>query len=472
MSVDIDAWFGSLTDADISELAGILDELLQRDKSVWYCDRPGCDGLPHGESYPYNHARADQHPPTNPWTEWLMLTGRGWGKTRTAAELVRFWAETPGTQIAVVAKKESLVRSICFEHKTSGLLNVIPKDQQAKYNASGGAGRFFLQLKNGSTIYGFSAETPDNLRGFAFDKAWFDEFAVWNKKTAQEVYDMMWYDLRESKSPQMVVSTTPKPVKHIREMVGKDGVFVTRGHTSENQANLSKVALEKLEHDYGKTTLGRQELAGELIEEIEGALWNAVMFQDPLFRPDTLPPLEDIVVAVDPAVRSTEGADMTAFTVAARAENAPGIFHDGMVHGYVLEAVQGHYTPRDAMAKAGELARKYGASRVVLEANNGGEYLPTVLQMVAPGIPWQIVHAKADKRGRAMPVATLYEQGRIHHFGDPERFDELETQMVTYTGAAGEKSPDLLDSMVWGLTELFHTPAGHDGVIDRRIHRL
>ena len=161
---------------------------------------------------------------------------------------------------------------------------------------------------------------------------------------------------------------------------------------------------------------------------------------------------------------------MTAFTVAARAEDAPGMFPDHMPHGYILEAVQGHYTPRDAMAKAGELARKYGASRVVLEANNGGEYLPTVLQMVAPGVPWKIVHAQLDKRGRAMPVATLYEQGRIHHYGDAAKFEDLESQMVTYTGAAGEKSPDLLDSMVWALTELFLSPVGHGDVIDQRIH--
>lgn len=458
-----------MINTDTITRARLLLQAVKADNARWYCDKPGCDGLPH-EGWPHHHARTSQHPPAGAWTEWLLMTGRGWGKTRTAAELVRDWAKMPGTQIAVVAKKESLVRSICFEHKTSGLLHVIPKTDQARFNASGGSGRFFLQLKNGSTIYGFGAEVPDNLRGFAFDKAWFDEFAAWNKATAQEVYDMMWYDLRESASPQMVISTTPKPLKHVRDLVSKPGVCITRGHTKDNLPNLSAIALEKLERDYGKTRLGRQELAGELIESIEGALWDATMFQDPVFRPDTMPPLEDIVVGVDPAVRSKEGSDMTAFTVAARAEDAPGMFPDHMVHGYILEAVQGHYTPRDAMAKAGELARKYGASRVVLEANNGGEYLPTVLQMVAPGVPWKIVHAQLDKRGRAMPVATLYEQGRIHHYGDAGKFEELESQMVTYTGAAGEKSPDLLDSMVWALTELFLSPVGHGDVIDQRIH--
>ncbi|MST48919.1 terminase large subunit domain-containing protein [Mobiluncus porci] len=453
-------------DKDFMARLSALRALIRRDKAVWYCDKENCDGRPH-DGYPYPHARATQHPPAEAWHEWVLLTGRGWGKTRTAAELVKEWAKTPNQQICVMGKKESLVRSICFEHKTSGLLKVIPQEYQAKYNASGGSGRFFLRLTNGSTIYGFSAEKPDNLRGFAFDKAWFDEYAAWNKTTAQDAFDQVWFAMRESPSPQMVISTTPKPVKHIRDLVAKAGVFLTRGHTKDNAPNLSEIALEKLYRDYGGTRLGAQELSGEILEDTEGALWTNLIFETPGFRVDTLPPLSDVVVAVDPAVNSTEGADFTAITVAGIAIGVPGF--PELPQGYVIDSVQDHWRPVEAMTTAASLARRYGASRVVLEANNGGEYLSTVLRMVAPDIRIQTVHAVKDKRGRAMPVATLYEQGRIHHYGDGAKFEELESQMLTYTGEGREKSPDLLDSMVWALTALFLEGGGHEAVFNRRL---
>lgn len=448
-------------------LAGI-----KKDNQRWYCNKPGCDGLPH-EGWTHHHARASQHPPVGDWTEWMLMTGRGWGKTRTAAELVRYWAlQKPGQQIAVIAKKDSLVRSICFEHKKSGLLTVIPREQQLRYNASKGAGSLFLQLKNGSTIYGFSAETPDNLRGFYFDKCWFDEYAAWNKNTAQETYDMAWMCLREAATmPQLVVSTTPQPLEHVKTLVDKPGVVVTRGHTNENAANLSQIALSKLERDYGGTRLGRQELEGQLIMDMDGALWHHTLFEPPEFRDTTIPPLERIVVAVDPAVTTGEDSDYTGITVAGRAAPAAGVFQDGLVHGYVLHAEQGHYTPVEAMTRAGQLYRDYGAACVVLEGNNGGQYLPTVLQMAAPGTPYRIVHAHRDKRGRAMPVATLYEQGRIHHIGDKNKYEALESQMLTYTGAVNEKSPDLLDSLVWALTDLFLNSGGHTAIFDQRLSR-
>ena len=198
-----------------AEVAALVraDELSAR---RWACEVPDCDGLPHA-GWLHHHARAAQRRPLWLWTVWMLLTGRGWGKSRTAAEAVREWAQTPGLQIAVVAKNATLVRDICFESPKSGLLSVFPPEEVAKYNSS--LGETTLRLKNGTLIRGFGAETPDNLRGWAFDKAWVDEYAAWSRHTAQEVYDMLWFCLREAEMPQVVISTTPKPLPHVKRLV-------------------------------------------------------------------------------------------------------------------------------------------------------------------------------------------------------------------------------------------------------------
>lgn len=242
------------------------DELSAR---RWACERPGCDGLPH-RGWLHHHARAAQRQPLWLWTVWMLLTGRGWGKSRTAAEAVRDWAKTPGLQIAVVAKNATLVRDICFDSPKSGLLSVFPPEEVAKYNSS--LGETTLRLKNGTLIRGFGAETPDNLRGWAFDKAWCDEYAAWSRHTAQEVYDMLWFCLREADTPQVVISTTPKPLPHVKRLVergraqekrAREGgepprVVLTRGHMRENDANLSAAARAELEEEYAGTRLGRR----------------------------------------------------------------------------------------------------------------------------------------------------------------------------------------------------------------------
>jgi phage terminase large subunit-like protein len=203
--------------AEVAELVR-ADELSAR---RWACEVPECDGLPH-EGWLHHHARAAQRQPSWLWTVWMLLTGRGWGKSRTAAETTREWAKTPGLQIAVVAKNATLVRDICFYSPKSGLLSIIPPEEVAKYNSS--LGETTLRLKNGTLIRGFGAETPDNLRGWAFDKAWCDEYAAWSRHTAQEVYDMLWFCLREADTPQVVISTTPKPLTHVKRLVERGRV--------------------------------------------------------------------------------------------------------------------------------------------------------------------------------------------------------------------------------------------------------
>lgn len=448
-----------------------VQELLRADEVSarrWACDVPGCGGLPH-RGWLHHHARAAQRPPAWLWTVWMLCTGRGWGKSRTAAEMVRVWAAQPGQQIAVVAKNATLVRDICFESPKSGLLSVIEPDQVLRYNSS--LGETAMRLRNGTVIRGFGAETPDNLRGWAFDKAWLDEYAAWNRLTAQEVYDMLWFCLREAATPQVVISTTPKPLPHVKKLVERarqqeargprPRVVMVRGHMSDNDANLSAAAREELETEYAGTRLGRQELAGELLEDVPGALWQGWMLEVEGFRVSraAVPELNRVVVAVDPATKSHENADMTAFTVAGRGLPPASLYGDARPRGWVLHTEQGRHTPTQAMKRAAALYHEHKADCVVIEANNGGDYLPALLQQVDPTVAWRIVHATRGKRARAAPVAQLYEQTRVSHAGQPRLFADLEQQMTTFVGQGdAEDSPDLLDSLVWAMWDLLLDP--------------
>lgn len=461
------------------ELAAETEALIRADKDAmrrWACPDPNCDGLPH-TGWLHLHARGSQHIPPWWWTEWVIMAGRGWGKTRTASETVRVWAQEPNLQIAVIAKKETLVREICFESPKSGLLSVIPKEEILSYARTPGAIR--MRLRNGTTIWGFGAEVPDNLRGWAFDKAWCDEYAAWTRNTAQETYDMLWFCLREARHPQVIISTTPKPLKHVRALIEKrkldaeanigvpdykPDVVLVQGHMFENKANLSPAAMKQMEAKFAGTRQGRQELGGELLGDVEGALWKAWMFEVDEFRlakgSPRVPHLDRLVVAFDPAVTSTDDADMSAFVVAGRSNSFDATYRDGLPHGYALHAEQDRYTPRAAMKRLAALYHEFQADVVVIEANNGGEYLPAVLEMVDPTVPWKIVHASRGKRARATPVATLYEAARVHHVGTPKDFDEVEGQMLTYIGQGpdDEDSPDLLDALVWAFTDLLLDP--------------
>lgn len=338
----------------------------------------------------------------------MLLTDRGLGKLRTAAEAVREWAKTPGLQIAVVARNATLV------------------------------GGHLLRV----------AQT-------------------WNRIMAQAVYDMIWFCLREADAPQAVISTTPKPLPHVKRLVERgrlqekqhrEGeeppqVVLTRGHMRENDANLSPAAREELEEEYASTRLGRQELSGELLEDVEGALWQGWMLEVEGFRPkaELLPDLQRVVVAVEPATKSHEDADRTAFTVAGRGWPVETMFGGDRPRGYLLHAEQDRYTPTQAMKRAAQLYHEHRAGCVVIEANNGGDYLSALLEQVDPTVNWRIVHATRGKRARAAPAAQLYEQARVSHVGPARVFAELEEQVTTFVGQGEtEDSPDLLDSCVWG----------------------
>jgi phage terminase large subunit-like protein len=368
----------------------------------------------------------------------LFLAGRGFGKTVTGANWIVDQAITyPNSEWAVVAPSFRDVRKTCIESDV-GIRAALLPGEEVNYRRN----ELQIILANGSVIYGYSAENPDKIRGANLWGAWCDELASWR-------YPATWYEgllpaLRKGAHPRIVVTTTPRPTKLINDLCGRsDGsVHITRGSTWENSANLSAIALAELKRRYEGTRLGRQELEGELLEDIEGALWNRAMLEEyRLSSRDEVPDLIRVVVAVDPAQGSEEDNDETGIVVAGQGK-------DG--HGYVLEDLSGRYTPMQAMRVAVRAYLDHGADCVVAEVNSGGDYVGTALHNVDPDVPYRQIRASRGKAVRAQPVATLYEKGVIHHVGV---FADLEDQMCLWVPESLD-SPDRLDALVWAISEL------------------
>lgn len=381
-------------------------------------------------------ARPEQLPPSDPdWNVWLYLAGRGAGKTRTAAEWLAYEAiRQPETRWAIVAPTYGDARDTCAEGE-SGVINILRRYKMlADYNRSIGE----ILLTNGSRIKLFSADQPDRFRGPQHHGAWCDELAAYRYTDA---WNQLQFGLRLGEHPRIVVTTTPRPVKLIKELTGRiDGsVVVTRGSTFDNAKNLAASALADLKQRYEGTRLGRQELYGEIVDDVDGALWNRDSIE--AARVQELPPLARVVVAIDPAVTSGEDSDQTGIVVA-------GISPDG--HYYVMEDLTMRGSP-DAWARvAVDAYHRHKADRIVGETNNGGDMIELLLRQVDPNIAYRKVVATRGKLIRAEPVAALYEQGRAHHVG---MFADLEDQLCNWTPAEGS-SPDRMDAMVWALHEL------------------
>jgi len=321
----------------------------------------------------------------------------------------------------------------------SGLLSVIPREclmsgRGQGYNASSAE----IRLHNGSKIIGFSAEEPDRLRGPQFHRAWCDELAAWKYP---ETFDQLMFGLRLGQTPQCVITTTPKPTKIIRSLLKRDDTHISRGSTFENAANLAPSALKALEDRYSNTTLGRQELYAEILDETEGALWNYAMLDKGRIEKKDLPDLSRIIVAIDPAVTSGEDSDETGIIVAGRCNSG---------HYYVLDDVSGRMSPDSWGRLAIEQYYKYNADRIVAETNNGGDLVERLLRNIESSVPYTPVTASRGKMVRAEPIAALYEQGKVSHVG---AFSQLEEQLCTFT-IGSRHSPDRLDALVWALTEL------------------
>lgn len=303
------------------------------------------------------------------------------------------------------------------------------------YNRS----RSSYMLPNGSRIKGFSAEKPDRLRGPQHHHAWCDELAAWSNP---ETFDQLQFGLRLGDFPQIMVTTTPRPTKIVKELIKDPDTVITRGSTYENKDNLAESTLVTLRAKYENTRLGRQELFGEVLDDNPGALWTRTGIESSRIKLTDLPPLTRVVVGVDPAVTNTENSDSTGIVTC-------GMSADG--HYYVLDDNTLKASPQEWATVAVNAYERHKADRIVAETNNGGDLVIHLLQQVKPTVATKKVTATRGKQLRAEPIAALYEQGRVHHVG---YFASLEDQMCEFEPGTNAESPDRMDALVWALTEL------------------
>lgn len=380
-------------------------------------------------------ARESQLPPFGNWSHWLLLAGRGFGKTRAGAEWVRGLAEKQdGIRIALVAPTLHDARAVMVEGD-SGLMAVSPPWCKPKFETS----KRTLTWPNGSVATLFSAEEPERLRGPQHHYAWCDELCAWRHQ--QESWDNLLFGLRLGDMPRTMVTTTPKPTALLKSLLVQETVAVTKGSTFDNLDNLAPTFASEILAKYEGTRLGRQELMAELLEDVPGALWQRTQID--ALRTTAAPALNRIVVAIDPPVTAGEKADECGIIAAGTGE-------DGVAYVLADASVQG-LSPAAWARKAIALYHSLQADRIVIETNQGGVMAENVLRQVDPTVPITSVHASRGKRARAEPVAALYEQSRVYHAG---HFPQLEDQMCSFTGERGKESPDRVDALVWALTHL------------------
>lgn len=394
-------------------------------------------------------ARPNQLPPEGEWNTWLVMAGRGFGKTRMGSEWVRDMAHKyPGCRIALVAETAADARDVMIKGD-SGLLNCDPTLTEDSWSPTNRC----LSWPNGSRAFTYNGTTPDQLRGPQHHFAWVDELAKF--EYMQDAWDQLQFGLRLGEHPQCLVTTTPRPLPLIKKLMSDPDTVVTKGSTLDNQANLAKNTIKQLYERYGGTRLGRQELEGEFLEDIPGALWNRDMIDSARLR-EAPEDLERVFVSVDPAASSEERSDETGIVVVGLARDA-----DGYARGYVLEDASLRGTPEEWAKKAVSLYRKWSADKIIAEKNNGGEMVSSVIRSVDRAVPVELVHASRGKIVRAEPISALYEQGRIHHIGT---FDLLEDQMCMFSidnvRNSSTGSPDRVDALVWGLTKIFDKITG------------
>jgi phage terminase large subunit-like protein len=397
-------------------------------------------------SFAHHHQRE----PATPWRTWLMLGGRGAGKTRAGAEWVRAAAlADPAARIALVGETEHDVREVMIEG-VSGILAVHGHGNRPQWVPT----RRRLEWSNGAVAEAFSAEQPDSLRGPQFSHAWCDELAKWRQ--AEAAFDMLQFALRLGSRPRQLVTTTPRPVALLRRLIGDPATVVTRAATRVNKWNLAPEFLGHVLSRYGGTRLGRQEIDGEIVEERGDALWSRALIEQCRARAadkftqsaqkNGLPAaLMRIVVAVDPPASSSTRADACGLIAA-------GIDGTGTVYVLADETCAG-LSPSLWARKAVALWRRLHADCLVVEVNQGGEMVKAVIGAADPAVPVTPVHATRGKYLRAEPVALLYEQGRVRHAGV---FPALEDEMCDFgiDGLSGGRSPDRVDALVWAVTAL------------------
>jgi len=385
-------------------------------------------------------ARPDQLPPEGLWRTWLLLGGRGSGKTRSAAEWVRSEVESGRRRsIGIIGPTADTLRRDVVQGQ-SGLLAICPPWCQPTYEPS----QRRLVWPNGAVANLFSSEEPNRIRGPNLDGAWCDELTSW--AAPEDCWSNLQFALRISgpkgTAPAAVVSTTPKRHPLLRALLADLATVVTRSRTFDNAANLDPATLDYLRTKYAGTSLGRQELDAELLEDVDGALWTRNLLDACRVPADLQRPYRRIVVAVDPAGGSSRGNAETGIIVA-------GIGHDG--HGYVLQDLSGRHSPERWAYAAVTAFQDFGADRIVAERNYGGEMVEATIRSVAPNVPVRMVQASRGKAVRAEPVVALFEQHRVHMAGF---FPGMEDQLCSWDPMAAAASPDRLDALVWAITDL------------------
>lgn len=405
-------------------------------------------------------ARPEQLPPDGDWRIWLVCAGRGFGKTRLGAEWVKQIAiQNPAARIALVGASLSEVRSVMVEGE-SGILSTFTADERPNFEPS----RHQLTFPSGARAQLYSAAEPESLRGPQHSHAWCDEIAKWDNasRRATQTWDNLQMGMRLGSSPRTLATTTPRNVPIMRRLLALEpsgDVSVTRGTTFDNRGNLPAAFVDAMQSDFDNTRLGRQELYGEMLSDLEGALWTRAMLDQALLPQSEILDFARIVVAVDPP--ASANGDACGIIVAAI---------DYMRTGHVLADCSVEKASPEQWAKAvANAAEQWNADRVIAEANQGGAMVESVLRAADVALPVRLVHASRGKSARAEPVAALYEAGRVKHHA---MFAQLEDQLCgmivggAYQGPGN--SPDRADALVWALTELMLS--GRSGA--PRVHQV
>lgn len=391
-------------------------------------------------------ARPEQLPPPGEWFLWLLLAGRGFGKTRTGTEWIRHRVKHGAQRIAIMGRDAADVRDVLVEGQ-SGLLSVCkPHDQDAAGNATGvpkyEPSKRRLTWANGAIATLYSADDPDETRGPEHDTALVDELAKYPK--ASEVWSNLMFGLRLGSDPRITVATTPRPLKLLRDLAGRESTVLTTGSTYANMDNLPTKFREEVLAQYEGTRLAQQEIEGKLTFEVPGTLWPGEFK-----RADAHPELVEVVVAVDPSGAMNAASDADEIGIVAAGKDAEG-------NGYLL----GDYSilggPHEWAGKAVAVAHELMADSIVAEQNFGGAMVKTTIEGAEPDCPVRLVVASRGKAVRASPVALLYEQGKVTHVGDHKQYEQLEEQMKAFTtaGYQGDGSPDRADAAIWALSAL------------------
>jgi len=376
-------------------------------------------------------ARPEQLPPAGNWRIWLILAGRGWGKTRCLSEWVRAQIEAGHGRGGLIARTSADARDVMVEGE-SGLLAVCPPWNRPTYEPS----KRRMTWPNGALVTLYTAEEADTLRGPQHSFLGCDELATW---TGRDAWDQAQFGLRLGANPRIAIGTTPRPTPLVKELVARPDVHVTKGSTWDNAANLPSGFLQQLRDRYEGTRLGRQEIDAEILLDVPGALWSWQSIDSG--RVKVAPELKRIVVAIDPAVTSGEDSDETGIIVA-------GV--DREDHFYVVQDASMKGTPNEWASRAIGLYREYKADRIVAERNQGGDLIESMLRSMDRNIAFASVHATRGKYVRAEPVSALYERGRAHHVG---KFPQLEEQMLAFLPDM-PKSPDRVDALCWAAHQL------------------